>query len=96
MAYKVYTIKLNVHKDAARIAWLDSQKNRTDAIRALVDGATTTEREQTAAVDLCAIRAVFEAVIDEKLAGLSLAGQPENTTTGENPELAARLDGLEF
>jgi hypothetical protein len=87
-------IRLSDESDQDIIAWLDAQDNKTvavkRAIRTVIDDPSS---EEPATVDLSAIRAVFEAVLDERLSGLTLgiAGQ---SPQGEDSEAAAKLDAM--
>jgi len=83
-------VRLNGTRDQDIIAWLDAQENKTYAVKAAIRAAI---EDKPAAIDLSAIRTVFEAVLDERLTGLALtksAGPPH----GEDPELAGRLDAM--
>ena len=92
-------IRLHDRTDRDIIDWLDSQQDKTaavkNAIRAALGNIPGTE---PAIVDLGAIRAVFEAVLDERLQSLVWVGGAEDPRcpANEDPELAARLDALEF
>ena len=94
-SYRTFMIKLNSEKDAARIAWLESQANYTDTIRTLIDQAVKGDaaRDDPAVVDLGAIRAVFETVLEEKLSGLTV-GNVGQLPQGEDAEAAAKLDAM--
>ena len=87
-------IRLSDERDKDIIAWLEAQVNRTaavkEAIRAVIGDHSS---EESAAVDLGALRAVFETVLDQRLSGLTLgsAGKPVQE---EDAEAAAKLDGM--
>jgi len=95
--------KMRLGTDDQDIAeWLDAQENKTqavkDAIRAAMDSASSIPASGAVDLDLGAIRCVFEAVLDERLAGLSLAtGRNEGGSGGEfqeDRELASKLDAM--
>jgi len=100
--YRTFQVKLNTEKDASRIAWLERQTNITEAIRVLIDNATIGNAPGVPAsgavdLDLGAIRCVFEAVLDERLAGLALADGRNEGDGGEyqeDIELASKLDAM--
>ena len=91
----VYCLQVRLHddKDADITAWLDAQVNKSEAVRQALRRAIAPPSQQ--GCDATTMRQVFEAVLDEKLAGLALK-KGESEPGGEDPELAARLDGLEF
>jgi len=97
-SYRVFQLKLNAQKEAARIAWLESQDSYTDAIRALIDeamaGPAPDQCPSPSAIDLFDIRKVVEAAIESKLAGLAIASVTVDQDRDEDPELAAALDDL--
>jgi len=86
-------IRLNETDDQDIIAWLDAQLDKTAsvkaAIRSMMDGRPATEH---ADVDLVAIRAVVEAVLDEKLSTITLGAATPGTE--RDPELENKLDSM--
>ena len=87
-------MRLHDERDKDIVAWLDTQKDKTAAIKAAIRVAIGIGSSQKpTAVDLGAIRSVFETVLDERLSGLALRGtsvpQPK-----EDPEAAAKLDAM--
>ena len=91
MAYYLQ-VRLSEKKDADIIAWLEGQTNKSGAVRDTLRAAIV----PSPTLDIGAIRAVVEAALDERLSGLALVNgdcsvsEPE----GEDPELAAALDGM--
>lgn len=89
--YRVFQAKLHPEKDAKLIARLESAGSFTDLVRSWANTALDGAQAQTpAAVDLVALRQVFEAVIDEKLSGAALVGSQESG----DPELENKLDAM--
>lgn len=78
-------VRLKEKTDADVIAWLEAQKNKSEAVRDALRAAIT-----PSALDLAAIRNILEAVLDERLAGLSLTGGccelPEQSETSRASE----------
>lgn len=91
--YRVH-VRLDRETDADIIAWLDSQRNRSEAVRKALRAAIA-----PTGLDLGALRGVVEAALDEKLANLALVnGNGAETAPvdplAEDPELAAALDNM--
>ena len=92
-------MRLHAQTDRDLIEWLDGQPDKTaavkNAIRAVVGSRPDAE---PAVVDLRAIRALFEAVLDERLESLARMPQAGDSYSPEeeDPDLAARLDAIEF
>ena len=87
-------MRLHDERDKDIVAWLDTQKDKTAAIKAAIRAVIGIgSSQEPAAVDLSAIRSVFETVLDERLSGLALkdteASQPD-----EDPDAAAKLDAM--
>ena len=91
-------IRLNDETDQDILAWLDAQNDKTAAVktalRAMMAGGAP--QSEAAEMDLCAIRAVFETVLDERLGGLTVVGSDSGAggPSEEDTELAAKLDDL--
>jgi len=93
MAKRTVAFSLDTETDADILGWLDAQRNRSEAIREVLRAAIV----PTPALDLAAIRQVVDAALREHLQGLILTdgdAPAANGATGEDPELAARLDEL--
>lgn len=92
MATVRMTFALDSERDAALIAWLEAQANRSEAIRAALMRAAAT-REVTLADVLAAIEA-----LGQRLAGLHVSQAEGRLVVQEDPDLAAALDrlGLEW
>jgi hypothetical protein len=87
-------MRLHDERDKDVVAWLDAQKDKTAAIKAAIRAAIGIDASQEpAAVDLSAIRSVFETVLDERLSGLALKDR-ETSQPDEDPEAAAKLDAM--
>ena len=87
-------MRLHDEHDQDIIAWLDAQRDKTAAVKAAIRAVMGDGRSQeSAAVDLSAIRAVFETVLDERLSGLALETVRQKAA-GEDSEVAARLDAM--
>jgi hypothetical protein len=87
-------MRLHDERDKDIVAWLDTQKDKTAAIKAAIRVAIGTgSSQESTAVDLGAIRSVFETVLDERLPGLALKGT-EVSQPKEDPEAAAKLDAM--
>lgn len=87
-------IRLSDENDQDIIAYLNAQDNKTAAVkRAIRTMIGDSAGEEPAAVDLGAIRAVFEAVLDERLAGLTLSTGGQSRQE-EDAEAAAKLDAM--
>lgn len=88
-------IRLNEEADKDIVAWLAEQADKSaavkDAIRATIGG--NVQEADGPAVDLCAIRAVLEAVLDERLSNLALAPGAA-AAQDEDQELASKLDAM--
>ncbi|MBN1813652.1 MAG: hypothetical protein JXA14_17565 [Anaerolineae bacterium] len=87
-------MRLHDERDRDIVAWLDAQEDKTAAIKAAIRAAMSNGHSQEpTAVDLGAIRAVLEAVLDERLSGLALeADRPPRK--GEDSDVAAKLDAM--
>ena len=70
---------------------MERQASITQALRDLIDGAMADATQPTAAIDLGAIRAIMETVLDERLTGVTL---PSNGQHDTDPELESKLDGM--
>lgn len=88
MATVRMTFALDSERDAALIAWLEAQANRSEAIRAALTQAAAT-REVTLADVLAAIEA-----LGQRLAGLQVSQAEGRLVVQEDPDLAAALDSL--
>lgn len=88
MATVRMTFALDSERDAALIAWLEAQANRSEAIRAALMRAAAT-REVTLADVLAAIEA-----LGQRLAGLQVSQTEGRLVVQEDPDLAAALDSL--
>lgn len=88
-------VRLNEETDKDIIGWLDAQECKTAAVKAAIRAAMGGGHSEPASVDLDlgAIRCVFEAVLDERLAGLTVATGGNNGGQ-EDKELAAKLDAM--
>jgi hypothetical protein len=87
-------MRLHDERDKDIIAWLDAQEDKTAAIKAAIRAAMGNDRPQEpTALDLSAIRVVFETVLDERLSGLALEAV-EQLPKGEDSEVAAKLDAM--
>lgn len=87
---KKFTFSLNENDHSHIIEWCNEQKNLSQAIRDLIEADLGTETQQPQAhLDLGQIRAVVEAALDQKLAGLVV-----NNTNGHQPENAEANDAL--
>lgn len=88
-----FQMRLHPEYDADVIAWLDAQADKTEAVKALIrsPGGVQPQAGSPAAVDLAAIRQVFEAVIAEKLGGAALA---VTASESGDPELERKLDEM--
>ena len=77
-----YTLSINSKHYPRITQWLDEQPNVSAAVRLLIQTHLNGGEAAPAAVDLSAIRTVFEAVLDERLNGISLNASPpaENET----------------
>jgi len=73
-----YTLSVDESTDPQIVAWLDAQANTSASVRQLIQAHLNggAPGEAAAAVDLPALRAVFEAVLDERLNGISLTASP--------------------
>lgn len=89
MATVRMTFALDSERDAALIAWLEAQANRSEAIRAALMQAAATRDEVTLADVLAAIEA-----LGQRLAGLQVSQDEGRLVVQEDPDLAAALDGL--
>ena len=69
MAYNLQ-VRLNGERDADIIAWLNAQKNKSDAVRDVLRQAIAPSQPHSdmPALDLGAIRQVVEAALDERFA----------------------------
>jgi hypothetical protein len=87
-------MRLHDERDKDIVAWLDTQKDKTAAIKAAIRAAIGIDPSQEpAAMDLSAIRSVFETVLDERLSGLALKDK-EASQPDEDPDAAAKLDAM--
>ena len=89
------TVVFDKERDADIIAWLEEQRNRSEAIRTAIRDSLSS----SPVLDIGAIRAVVEAALDDRLSGLALVNGDESANEpadppGEDPELAAALDGM--
>ena len=87
-------IRLSDSADRDIIAWLESQDSKSaavkSAIRAVMDG---TPYNDPATIDLAAIRAILETVLDERLSGMTVL-TPGQAAQGEDPKAAVKLDAM--
>ena len=90
-----FQMRLNCKKDADILRWLDEQENKThavkEALRTFIAGDAS--HSEPAHVDLCSIRAVFEAVLDERLRDLVFSDNGSSPQS-EDRDAAAKLDAM--
>jgi hypothetical protein len=100
-----HTISFSVDAEADKdiIEWLNRHRNRSQAIRDALRQAIAPSRPDSGLPPiwgLSDLRQVFEAVLDERLSGVRLEGTQSGNAQSEHgredPQLAARLDALEF
>lgn len=79
---KTISFWLDKEKDKDIIGWLAEQRNQSQAIRDVLRAAII----PSPTLDLGAIRAIMEAVLDERLTGLSLntGREPVNDPTTDD------------
>lgn len=76
--------------DPKHIDWWEAQENVSRAIRGLIEAHINRENQPAGhGVNLGELRQVFEAVLDEKLAGVALSVQADSATTGKTDTLNA-------
>jgi len=76
-----YSVSLT---DPRHIEWMERQHSPSKAIQALVERCLNTPVAK-ADIDLGAIRAIMETVLEERLAGLSVTGQTATQPTDIDP-----------
>ena len=88
-------IRLNDSSDSDIIRWLDSQRDKTAAVKNAIRAAMTStpSRDEATSLDLDAVRTILESVLDERLSGLALAAMGQSSKD-EDPETAAKLDAM--
>jgi len=87
MATVRFSFALDSERDAALIAWLEAQDNKSEAIRAALSAAQGNGPAATLADVLTAIEG-----LGARLAGLQVTAA--TAPVEEDPELAAALDSL--
>lgn len=95
-----FQMRLHQEHDADVIAWLEAQPDKTEAVKALIQSAQGNnvagpqlgQYASSSPIDLVAIRQVFEAVLDEKLANLGAPAVKESS--GGDPELERKIDQM--
>jgi metal-responsive CopG/Arc/MetJ family transcriptional regulator len=93
MAKRTISFSLDTETDSDILEWLEGRRNRSEVIREALRAAIA---PSSPVLDIGAIRAVVEAPLDERLSGLALvnSNQLEIEPEGEDPKLAAALDGM--
>ena len=84
-----YSISLS---DPRHIAYIEGHHSPSRAIQALIDRHLTKPATK-ADIDLGAIRAIMETVLEERLVGLSIAGQT-STPTQQNADPLGAFDDM--
>lgn len=90
MATVRVSVAFDSERDAALLAWLDTQPNKSEAIREAL-----TARAQGPQVQAATLGDVVRAIesLGQRLAGVQVIGAPAPVVE-EDPELAAALDSL--
>ena len=87
-------IRLNDEADRDIIAWLEAQCSRTEAVKGAIRLAMAdVPSAESVAIDLGTIRAVFEAVLGERLGEFMATGTQRLPET-KDLDAAARLDSM--
>lgn len=89
------TVRLSVafdsERDAALLAWLDTQPNRSEAIREALSRQAQGHPQGQAATLGDVVRAIES--LGQRISGVQVIGAP-SPVVEEDPELAAALDSL--
>ena len=90
------TIRVSVafdsERDAALLAWLEAQPNRSEAIREALAARAQGQPQSQAATLADVVRAIES--LGERLAGVQVVTGAPAQAVEEDPELAAALDSL--
>ena len=92
---KRYSLSINEDHYPHIADWLDEQANVSAAVRLLIQAQLNGNAAPASAlpsVDLAGVRQVLEAVLDERLSGISL--NAPNSDDGDDDELSAFDDML--
>lgn len=89
MATVRVSVAFDSERDAALLAWLEAQPNKSEAIREAIQASAQGQPQAATLGDV--VRAIES--LGQRLAGVQVIGAP-SPVVEEDPELAAALDSL--
>jgi len=89
MATVRVSVAFDSERDAALLAWLEAQPNKSEAIREAIQARAQGQPQAATLGDV--VRAIES--LGQRLAGVQVIGAP-SPVVEEDPELAAALDSL--